>query len=268
VPDRRVDLGRGGGDRREVALAETREQRNGCETRALHEANLFRRGPGRQHGTVPPDAPPLYGPKQSAFARFLERREERRPDTLSHELRRGLLAGLRGRVIEIGCGDGRAFELYPPAVERVLAVEPDPVAREVAAGRAAAAPVDVEVVGGVADALPAADASFDAAVLIWVLCTVPDPSAALSEVRRVVAPGGAVHFFEHVRSSNALFRGAQRAADALFWTRMLGGCRTTRDTEREIRASGLEIVELAHGFHSSSLWTITSAPYVLGVARN
>jgi len=214
------------------------------------------------------DAPPLYGPKQSAFARFLERREQRKPDTVSHELRRKLLAGLRGRVIEVGCGDGRAFELYPPAVERVLAVEPDPIARDVASERAAAAPVEVEVVDSVADALPAGDASFDAAVLIWVLCSVPDPAAALREVRRVVVPGGEVRFFEHVRSRNALFRGAQHTADALFWTRMLGGCRTTRDTEHAIRASGLGIVELEHGFHSSSPWTITSAPYVLGVARN
>jgi SAM-dependent methyltransferase len=212
-------------------------------------------------------APPLYGPDQSAFARFLERREQRRPDIVSHELRRKLLAGLRGRVIEIGCGDGRAFELYPPAVEHVLAVEPDALAREVAAERAAAAPVDVEVVDGVADALPAADASLDAAVLIWVLCSVTDPAAALREVRRVLVTGGELRFFEHVGSQNAIFRGVQHVADALFWTRMLGGCRTTRDTEGAIRTAGLEIVELERSFHSSSLWTITSAPYVLGVAR-
>jgi hypothetical protein len=71
-----------------------------------------------------------------------------------------------------------------------------------------------------------------------------------------------------VQSRNALFRRVQRACDALFWTRMLGGCRTTRDTEQAIRASGLEIVELERGFHSSSVLTVTSAPYVLGVARN
>src|SRR5476649_1492809 len=79
----------------------------------------------------------LYGPQQSRFAPLLERRELRRPDPVAHELRRRLLSGLRGRVIEIGCGDGRAFELYPAAVEAVLAVEPDPSARAIDEQRAA-----------------------------------------------------------------------------------------------------------------------------------
>ena len=172
----------------------------------------------------------LYGPQQSRFARLLEEREARRPDTRARELRRLLLAGLRGRVLEVGCGDGRAFEHYPPRVERVLAVEPDPTARAAAAERAAAAPVPIDVVDGVADALPAADGSVDAAVSMGVLCTVPDPAAALRELRRVLARGGELRFWEHVRSPHSAFLALQRAGDALFWTRALGGCRTTRDT--------------------------------------
>jgi ubiquinone/menaquinone biosynthesis C-methylase UbiE len=169
-------------------------------------------------------------------------------------------------VIEVGCGDGRAFGHYRPGVERVLAVEPDPTARAVAAERAREAAVPIEVVDGVAETLPAEDGAFDAAVLVWVLCSVPDPEAALGEVRRVLTSGGALHFYEHVRSRNALFRGLQRAGDALFWTRALGGCHTTRDTESAIRKAGFEIVELERGFHSSTVLTITSAPYVLGSA--
>lgn len=70
-----------------------------------------------------------------------------------------------------------------------------------------------------------------------------------------------------MRSGNAVFRNVQRAVDALFWTRALGGCRTTRDTVAAIRAAGFRLGELEQGFHSSSWLTITSAPYVIGTAR-
>lgn len=210
---------------------------------------------------------PLYGEGQSRFARLLERREERRPDLASRELRRRLLSGLRGRVVEVGCGEGRAFELYPPAVEHVLAVEPDPTARAAARERAASAPVPVEVVEGYAERLPAADGAFDVVVCVWVLCSVPDPAAALAEVRRVLAAGGELAAYEHVRSRRAAFRVVQHSLDALFWTRALGGCRTTRDTEATIRAAGFEFEHIERGFQSSSLLTITAAPYILGVAR-
>jgi SAM-dependent methyltransferase len=209
---------------------------------------------------------PLYGPQQSRFARYLERREQRKPDLEAHELRRRLLAGMRGQVIEVGSGDGRSFEHYPAEVDRVLAVEPDPTARAAAAERARAAVVQIDVVDGDAAALPAAGGAFDAAVVMGVLCSVPDPAAALRDLRRVLVPGGELRFWEHVRSSNPAFRALQRACDALFWTRALGGCETTRDTVAAIREAGFRFVTLNRGFHSSSLLTITTAPYVLGVA--
>jgi ubiquinone/menaquinone biosynthesis C-methylase UbiE len=208
----------------------------------------------------------LYGPQQSRFARYLELHEARHPDPVHRELRRKALAGLSGRVIEVGSGDGRSFEHYPATVGRVLAVEPDPSARASAAERAEAAPVEIEIVDGDAAALPAEDGSFDAAVVMGVLCSVPEPAVALRELRRVLVPGGELRFWEHVRSRNPAFRALQRAADALFWTRALGGCETTRDTEAAIRAAGFEIVELDRGFHSSSLLAITSAPHLVGRA--
>jgi SAM-dependent methyltransferase len=210
---------------------------------------------------------PLYGPEQSRFARYLERRELRKPDVVARELRRQVLQGLRGRVIEVGSGDGRSFEFYPPEVEYVLAVEPDPTARAAAAERAEAAPVPIDIVDGDAAALPAEEGVFDAAVVMGVLCSVPEPAAALGELRRVLVRGGELRFWEHIRSGNPAFRAFQRALDALFWTRALGGCQTTRDTESAIRAAGFRIERLDRGFHSSSLLTITSAPYVIGIAR-
>jgi ubiquinone/menaquinone biosynthesis C-methylase UbiE len=209
---------------------------------------------------------PLYGPQQSRFARYLEGREQRKPDLEARELRRRALAGLRGRVIEVGSGDGRAFEHYPADVERVLAVEPDPTARAAAAERARATEVHIDIVDGDAAALPAEEGSFDAAVVMGVLCSVPDPAAALRELRRVLVPGGELRFWEHVRSNNPAFRMLQRACDALFWTRALGGCETTRDTVSSIQDSGFRFVTLDRGFHSSSRLTITTAPYVLGAA--
>ena len=210
---------------------------------------------------------PLYGEQQSRFARYLERCEQRRPDPIAREIRRRVLAGLSGDVIEVGSGDGRSFEHYPREVGRLLAVEPDATARASAAARARDTSFPIELVGGDAAALPAEAGSFDAAVVMGLLCSVPDPAAALRELRRVLRPGGELRFWEHVRSGNAAFRGVQRAVDRLFWTRALGGCETTRDTKAAIEAAGFEVVDLDRGFHSSSVLTITSAPYVAGAAR-
>jgi SAM-dependent methyltransferase len=210
---------------------------------------------------------PLYGPRQSRFARYLEDRERRRPDQKARELRRRVLDGLTGRVLEVGSGDGRSFEHYPDGVEYLLAVEPDATARSAAHERASAMAVPIEVVDGDAESLPAAGGSVDAVVVMGLLCSVPDPGAALREIRRVLRPGGELRFWEHVRSEHAPFRAVQRAGDKLFWTRSLGGCETTRDTLGAITDAGFEMATLERGFHPSSWLTITCAPYILGAAR-
>jgi ubiquinone/menaquinone biosynthesis C-methylase UbiE len=194
------------------------------------------------------------------------RREQRRPDPVVLEHRRRLLAGLTGDVVEVGCGDGRNFRHYPPGVEWVLAIEPDPIAREEAERRATEVSTPIEVVAGEGEALPAADDVFDAGVCSWVLCTVGDPAAALAELRRVLKPAGELRFYEHVRSRNRAFELLQRAVDATFWPPMLG-CLTARNTEAAIRAAGFEISSLERPFHASSLVTLPSAPHILGVAR-
>jgi ubiquinone/menaquinone biosynthesis C-methylase UbiE len=152
-----------------------------------------------------------------------------------------LLAGLSGRVIEVGAGAGSNFGHYPATVDEVVAVEPEPYLRERARAAAAEARVRIEVVDGVADALPADDASFDAAVACLVLCTVPDQARALAELRRVLRAGGELRFYEHVRSDRAAVALSQRAVDTLFWPRAFGGCHTARDTPAAIAAAGFEI---------------------------
>ena len=105
--------------------------------------------------------------------------------------------GLSGRVVEVGFGSGLNVPHYPDTVEVVLAVEPAPVARRRAEPRIRAFPVPVEHVGLDGRDIPLDDATCDAALITFTLCTVPDPALALSEVRRVLRPGGTVHFLEH-----------------------------------------------------------------------
>lgn len=180
--------------------------------------------------------------------------------------RRTLLAELTGQVIEIGAGNGLNFAHYPDTVTRVLAVEPEPRLRELAVSQAARAPVPVEVVDGVADRLPAADAGFDAAVTSLVLCSVPDPATALAEIHRVLRPGGRLFFLEHVRADSTALATVQRVLDATIWPLIAGGCHSHRDIAAAIRQTGFVIEDLRPlRFPDLRLATPTSR-HLLGVA--
>lgn len=156
--------------------------------------------------------------------------------------RRRLVAGLSGTVVEVGAGSGVTFEHYPPEVTRVVAVEPDRHLREHARRRAAEAPVPVEVVDAVAEALPVGDDDADAVVFGLVLCTVPDVAAALAEARRVLAPGGQLRLLEHVRANGVLGRVADRIAP--LWGHLGGGCRPNQDTGALIARAGFDVSDL------------------------
>ena len=181
--------------------------------------------------------------------------------------RQRLLEGLRGRVIEVGAGNGLNFAHYPPEVSEVVAVEPEGHLRSLAEDAAARAHVTVTVIDGTASRLPLDDASCDAAVASLVLCTVPDQAAALAELRRVLRSGGELRFYEHVLSRDRRIARLQRAADATFWPRVAGGCHAARDTGAAIAAAGFAVErEERFPFRPSAL--MPAVPHILGVARN
>jgi ubiquinone/menaquinone biosynthesis C-methylase UbiE len=199
------------------------------------------------------------------FARYFARWGGRNEERGNRELRREMLCGLTGRVLEVGAGSGLNFAHYPGSVREIVAVEPEPYLRDRAIEAARDAPAPIRVTDGVATALPAKDGEFDAVVFSGLLCSVPDVPAALDEFSRVLRPGGELRFYEHVRSQDPLFAGFQRAAD-LLWPRLMGGCHVRRDTLPVI--AGVFTVQSCRGFRfppSALLYPV--APRILGVAR-
>jgi ubiquinone/menaquinone biosynthesis C-methylase UbiE len=200
------------------------------------------------------------------FARFYLRMKSGHKAKGEDEHRRHMLAGLSGRVIEVGAGNGLNFPFYPDTVNEVLAVEPESILRNAATENAANASVPVEVVDGVSGRLPAEDESFDAGVASLVLCSVPDQARALAEFHRVIRPGGELRFYEHVVAHRPVASRLQRLADATFWPRVGGGCHLARDTGAAIEAAGFT-VERSERFAFTPGAPIPPIPHILGVAR-
>jgi ubiquinone/menaquinone biosynthesis C-methylase UbiE len=217
-----------------------------------------------QRGTkVPKDA--VHHP---VFARFYAK------VSVSADLKGGiaahraeLLYGLSGRVIEIGAGNGLNFAHYPAAVSEVVALEPERSLRELAVQAALRAEVPVDVVPGAAEALPVKSEGFDAAVASLVLCTVRDLPRALSEIKRVLRPGGELRFFEHGLADGRGLATAQKVLDRTVWPLLFGGCHTARDPIAAIEEAGFELGLYRRFRVPESGPQLPSSPCVLGVAR-
>lgn len=155
-------------------------------------------------------------------------------------LRREVVGRARGVTLELGAGTGLNLAHYPTSVENLVLTEPDPNMIERLERRVAAAERAIEIIEAPAERLPVEDGSIDTVVSTLVFCTAAHPRAALTEVARILRPGGRLLFIEHVRSSNRLLAGAQDLLERpWFW--FAGGCHCNRDTLATLRSSVLDV---------------------------
>jgi ubiquinone/menaquinone biosynthesis C-methylase UbiE len=162
------------------------------------------------------------------------------------EMRRETLSAARGRTIDLGAGTGANLELYPEAVSELVLAEPDPHMAKRLREKLKHSGREAQLLEASAERLPFDDASFDTAVFTLVLCTVPDPRAALAEAARILKPGGKLLFVEHVRAADP---GLARWQDRLEkpWRFLGDGCHCNRDTLATIEASPFTLESIERG---------------------
>jgi ubiquinone/menaquinone biosynthesis C-methylase UbiE len=180
------------------------------------------------------------------FSALYDRGLKATEDAGLRQMRREVLAQASGRTIDIGAGTGVNVTLFPPGVTELVLAEPDPHMTAKLRPKLHASGVRAEVVEAPAERLPFEAASFDTAVFTLVLCTVPDPTAAMAEAARILRPGGKLLFIEHVRSEDA---GLARWQDRLEspWRFLADGCYCNRDTVGLIESSSFELEQVDHG---------------------
>lgn len=183
----------------------------------------------------------------------------------SDPLRQRVCEGLEGEVVEIGFGSGLNVPFYPTAVSGVTAVEPAGLGWDLARKRIAASPIPIHRSGLDAQLLPFPDDTFDAALSTWTLCTIPDVGLALAELRRVLKPGGTIHFVEHGLAPDENVRRWQRRLEPM-QKRLFGGCHLTRQIVDLLTEAGFDITEVDVFYEDGAPKTM--AAFSLGLANS
>ena len=180
------------------------------------------------------------------FAAIYDRGLKATEDAGLRQMRRETLAEASGRTLDVGAGTGVNVDLFPAEVSELVLVEPDPHMLRKLRSKLDGPGERVASIEAPAESLPFADDSIDTVVFTLVLCTVPDPAAALTEAARVLRPGGKLLFVEHVRSRDP---GLARWQDRLEkpWRFLADGCHCNRDTVAMIEASPFEIKRVERG---------------------
>jgi SAM-dependent methyltransferase len=161
--------------------------------------------------------------------------------------RERVIGAAEGRVLEVGVGSGLNLARYPPAVQELLALEPDPKLIAMARSKSAERDQPLRFLEASAEHIPLEDASIDTVVSTWTMCTIPDIRRALGEIRRILKPDGRLLFVEHGLAPDPSVRKWQNRLDP-FWTRVGGGCHLNRPIATLITAAGFQIDRLRTGY--------------------
>jgi ubiquinone/menaquinone biosynthesis C-methylase UbiE len=157
-----------------------------------------------------------------------------------------------GEVLELGCGGGINMEFYDRArVTRLAGIDPSPKLLEMTRAAAAACGINADIRGGVGEAMPFADASFDTVVTTFTLCSVDDAAAVLGEIRRVLRPGGTALFLEHGAAPDSDVAKWQRRIEPV-WKRIGGNCHLTRPISDAYARAGFDVEKLGEGYMPKS----------------
>lgn len=191
----------------------------------------------------------------AAYYPFVAAKSERAGQARTRE---ELLAGARGRVLEVGAGHGLNLAHYPSGLDELILTDPSP-------WMLSRAPAGADIRRAGLPSLPFADGRFDTVVCTYVLCSVDDQAAAVAEIDRVLAPDGTLLFLEHVRAADGSALGRLQDVIAAPHRLAAAGCRPNRRTEEALAASPLQVDWLVHGRQPSALPTV--APTIMGAAR-